>query len=231
MITRKLSLITTATVAALFISAAACEPGADEETVTLSIGTDPAIVEVDTAAAHAAVAEMLEEAPEALAEAGAHITDAAEATVEITGELIEGVRIQVQDGESLAQLASIAGLTAEEIAEASGITVTSPLRVGQELVLPTTADRAEAIEDDRAQALSGRLERYLGRHGGEADVETYTVRTGDTVWGIARQQHGMPTWVLRAYNPGVDLDRLQIGQELSVPVLGDTLTADAAPQD
>ena len=48
-----------------------------------------------------------------------------------------------------------------------------------------------------------------------------TVRTGDSATSIAREQMGIPLWLLQTYNPDADLDRLRPGQELMVPVLAD----------
>jgi LysM repeat protein len=133
--------------------------------------------------------------------------------------------ITVQDGESLALLAGWSGVVAEEIASLNEIDVSDALYPGQELILPTQA--ADSVETERVAFTEVRLSRYLDRRGGLAGIRTYRVQTGDTAWGIARQELGVPTWVLSHYNGGDSLDRLSIGQELIAPVLGDEITADA----
>ena len=52
------------------------------------------------------------------------------------------------------------------------------------------------------------------------------MQTGDTAWSIAREELGVPTWVLAHYNDTVSMDRLSIGQELIAPVLGDEAAAE-----
>ena len=133
--------------------------------------------------------------------------------------------ITVQDGESLALLAGWSGVVAEEIASLNDLDVSDALYPGQELILPTEA--AGSVETERVAFTEIRLSRYLDRRGGLAGIRTYRVQTGDTAWGIARQELGVPTWVLSHYNGGDSLDRLSIGQELIAPVLGDEITADA----
>lgn len=133
--------------------------------------------------------------------------------------------ITVQDGESLALIAEWSGVVSEEIASLNDIDVSDALYPGQELILPEQA--AGSVETERVAFTEVRLSRYLDRRGGLAGMRTYRVQTGDTAWGIARQELGVPTWVLSHYNGGDSLDRLVIGQELLAPVLGDEVTADA----
>lgn len=47
------------------------------------------------------------------------------------------------------------------------------------------------------------------------------VATGDSATSIAREQMGIPLWLLQTYNPSVNLDRIRPGQELMVPVVAD----------
>ena len=132
--------------------------------------------------------------------------------------------VTVQDGESLALLASWTGVTSEEIASLNDIDVSDPLYPGQQLILPVSA--AEAIALERVAFSEARLSRFLDRRGGLAGTRTYRVQTGDTAWSIAREELGVPTWVLAHYNDTVSMDRLSIGQELIAPVLGDEAAAE-----
>ncbi|MFT5686917.1 MAG: LysM repeat protein [Myxococcota bacterium] len=133
--------------------------------------------------------------------------------------------ITIQDGESLALIADWSGVISEEIASLNDIDVSDPLYPGQELILPELS--AGSVETERVAFTKVRLSRYLDRRGGLSGMRTYRVQTGDTAWGIARTELGVPTWVLSHYNGGDSLDRLIIGQELLAPVLGDEVTADS----
>lgn len=141
---------------------------------------------------------------------------------------VEQVEVTLRHGETLVVLAQQAGVTAEELAERNGLDVTAPLVAGQALLVPVHLVSADQLEADRAAAFERRLDRYLRGRGGLAGVSTHRVRTGETAWSIARDRHGLPTWVLAAYNPDLDLDHLRIGDALQVPVLADTV-ADLAP--
>lgn len=139
------------------------------------------------------------------------------------GVLLEGTVIVLEDGENLSLLAAWSGVPAEDIAEASGISVTSRLMPGQELTIPMTPEAEEGFTTRRQDALAARVQRYLDSRGGELELSVHTVRTGQTTWSIARDEIGIPTWVLRFYNPGTDMDKLQIGQGLSYPSFSETV--------
>lgn len=131
------------------------------------------------------------------------------------------LEVTVRHGETLVALAGQAACLAEDLAALNGMDVGQPLRPGQALLLPVDAVPAEALLARRDQALADRLERYLRARGGVAGVRTHRVRTGETAWGIAKDGADVPTWVLAAYNPDLDLDRLRIGDSLQVPVLAE----------
>ncbi len=58
--------------------------------------------------------------------------------------------------------------------------------------------------------------------------DTYTVRPGDTLYNIARRYYTTVNAIITA-NPGIDPDRLSIGQRLTVPYGIDVVTLDVVP--
>jgi len=166
------------------------------------------------------------------------VFDAPETTVEADGfaavrgesasfediPLPRNLAVEVRAGENLVLLARWADSSVEAVAELNGLDVSEPLYPGQSLLMPTADEAADAgLVESRESFAQARLERYLQRRGGLMAVDEHRVRTGETAWGIARNQLGIPTWVLEAYNPDADLDRLSIGERLVVPVLSDTV--------
>jgi hypothetical protein len=146
-------------------------------------------------------------------------------------ELPRHMDVEVRSGENLVLLARWAGTSVEAVAELNGLDVTEPLYPGQSLLLPTADEAADdGLLGAREAFADARLERYLERRGGLAAVEEHRVRTGETAWAIARDQHGIPTWVLEAYNPDADLEHIGIGERLMVPVLSDTVAELEQPE-
>ena len=168
--------------------------------------TDTTLVE--TVAPELHVAESVPEAPLAIA------SEPEAPTVSIT----------VRSGESLVLLADFANVRAEDIADLNGIGVKDAIVPGQTLRV-LAVDEAD-FTARRDTWLAGKVERYLSRRGGVVGLADRRVGTGDTAWSIAREQGRVPMWIVEYYNPDTDLDRLGIGDQLTLPVFADTV-ADA----
>jgi LysM repeat protein len=135
--------------------------------------------------------------------------------------LVSHPSVTLRRGESLAHFARWSGTPVEEIAEVSGLSLDDTYPVGLEIVLPITEQALVDVEAAREAHRVKRVEGYLASRGGGDKSDFYKVKTGDTAWSIAKNQQGIPIWVLESYNPAIDLDRLRPGQELMVPVLTD----------
>jgi LysM repeat protein len=184
----------------------------EADPVTLSAGTLPAATPASEDTAHPAMP------------APAPIAQLASPPVEPPSS-IEGVPIMVRAGENLVGIASVAGVSVEEIVDANGLDARDPLQPGQALIIPLEGDLAHAFAEARDFARADRLDRYVSGRGGLVGVEAHAVRTGETAWAIAKEQAGVPVWVLTAFNPDTSLDSLGIGQRVKVPVFADSVAA------
>ena len=137
------------------------------------------------------------------------------------------VEITVQAGETLYDLARWSRVEIESLEALNGIQMNDGLKAGRTLVLPLTKSDKVRLDRARGKALERRKTRYLARRGGLVEVKAYRIRTGDTVWGVARRSGRLPMWLVKLYNPKVNLNRVKIGQSLQLPVLGDTVVAKA----
>lgn len=142
-------------------------------------------------------------------------------------EPIEASTWTVRRGETLAHFARWSELPVEAIADASALPLEAPLAVGDEVRVPGDAERRARVEVARDAHHRRRAQGYLASRGGARGTDFYRVRTGDTAWTVARDEIGVPVWLLEVYNPTVDLDALRPGQRLMVPVIDDSV-ADAA---
>ena len=133
--------------------------------------------------------------------------------------------VTVRRGESLAHFARWSGLPVEAIAEASGRSLSSPLDVGETLVIPGDAAIRSSVEQARQRHHQVRAEAYLETRGGTVGTAFHTVRTGETGWHVATRELGLPVWLVEAYNPSTDLDALRPGQQLMYPIVADTVAS------
>ncbi|MCO4743636.1 MAG: LysM peptidoglycan-binding domain-containing protein [Proteobacteria bacterium] len=129
----------------------------------------------------------------------------------------------LQRGETLAHFARWAETPVEDIADLSELPLDGQYPVGTEVKLALEADALEMFASLREEHKTRRVERYLASRGGTVGDALYRVRTGDSAWGIAAAEGGLPVWLIEAYNPSVDLERLRPGDELALPVLADVV--------
>lgn len=128
----------------------------------------------------------------------------------------ERILYEVKAGESLFGISRQYNVTIAEIQEWNNLENTN-LEAGTELVIypqeetseqqPSIDDLEEMDEEERTSI----VERYSES---ETESETYTVKSGDTLYGIARQ-HDMTITELRQINNLQD-DMLRVGQRITV---------------
>lgn len=106
----------------------------------------------------------------------------------------------VKEGETLLSIASRYGMTVSEVQEINGLNSTK-IYVGQRLKVRTVQ---ESIQPDPVTPITP-----------TAQKQYYTVRTGDTFGKIA-QRHRLSISQLSKLNPGVNVNRISVGQRLRV---------------
>ena len=47
----------------------------------------------------------------------------------------------------------------------------------------------------------------------------HMIRNGDSLWELSEVRYNVPVWLLRQYNPDLDLDRIRPGNTLIVPLI------------
>ena len=133
--------------------------------------------------------------------------------------------IVVRSGENLVLLAEWAKTTPTELADLNEMDVQATLFAGGKLSLSLSEEGFESFEDKRGAALDSRLDRYIENRGGLYTVEAHSMRSGETVWGVSKDQGELPMWVVSAFNEDLDLNRLGIGDIVTLPVMVDTVQA------
>ena len=114
-----------------------------------------------------------------------------------SGNTTSGVHI-VQRGENLFRIALRYGMTAQTIAAANGIANTNHIYVGQRLLIPGHGNTPPTPGQPTPSG------------------QTYTVRRGDTLSGIARR-YGVSMWALARANGIRNPSFIYVGQVLRIP--------------
>lgn len=117
----------------------------------------------------------------------------------------------IESGQTLSIVASLYGVTAEQVAEANGMELSAMLSVGQQLSIPGKAAPVEAEEVS-----------------GPPPVVAYQVEQGDTISSIA-YEHGTTIDAIFAVNTDKDLGMIFPGQAITVPLSTPTPTLTPTP--
>jgi peptidoglycan endopeptidase LytF len=123
----------------------------------------------------------------------------------------------VKKGDSLWKIAKVESVSIGDLARANNLTKTSALKTGQKLQIPASA-KAEAANTATASAVPTATSV-------EAGGQMYTVKSGDSLWKIARAQNVTVTALKQANN--LSSDSLKVGQKLHIPAATATTTASA----
>lgn len=128
-------------------------------------------------------------------------------------------RHTVRRGETLASIARARGVKRADLAQANYLRATARVRPGQQLLIPRAAPRPATAARRAPVSRTARASRSPDvprRTTAVTDVRTYRVRSGDTLYGIARR-HGVTVDELRAWNR-LRSAALRVGAVLTIRV-------------
>ena len=143
-------------------------------------------------------------------------------STDLLSDMPELVEVRIRHGDSLYELAKWSNTQIDIIESLNGVDTNDELTVGGGLLLPMTKTEQVEFKNKRSLSVESKRERYLLRHGGLSQLKSHRLKQGQTVWRIARESGGIPLWLVQSYNPEVDLNRVQVGQSIVIPVLGST---------
>ena len=124
--------------------------------------------------------------------------------------------IRVAAEETLGHYADWLELPTAELRRLNGMTMATPLILGQALRLDF-ARVARAQFEARRRQYHQALEAAFFARRRIVGTETYVIRRGDTLYNLAQRNAGMPVWLLQQYNPDIDLLQLRAGTQVVLP--------------
>ena len=140
----------------------------------------------------------------------------------------------VKKGDSLWKISKLEGISVGELTRANSLTKTSTLKVGQKLTVPAMA-KAEKTNVATASVVptpadattpSPTMSAATTAATTDAGGGSYTVKSGDSLWKIARLQNVSVAAIKQANN--LSSDSLKVGQKLHVPTATAKATTDTA---
>jgi len=126
--------------------------------------------------------------------------------------------IIVQPNETLGHFAEWLGLRVSRLRQLNGLRFGEPVDVQQKLRLDFSQVSPSDFERIRVEYHRGLQEDFFA----EWEIEgtaVHKVGPGDSIWTLSTRRFAVPIWLLRQYNPDVDLDALSTGTQITVPKL------------
>jgi membrane-bound lytic murein transglycosylase D len=126
--------------------------------------------------------------------------------------------IRVQPNETLGHYAEWLGLRASRLRSINNLRYGEPLAVQQRLQLDFSSNRPEDFERLRIDYHRALQEEFFAQWEIEGTM-VHRVGQGDSLWVLSTRRFEVPIWLLRQYNPDVNLDALSAGTKLIIPTL------------
>ncbi len=124
----------------------------------------------------------------------------------------------VKAGDTLSGIAYQYGISWQSLASANGLTESSKIRIGQKLVLPSTALAKPRAPQAHTQKSDQKGKAAAGQTTAKPAVAkegTYSVKAGDSLWTIAKA-HNIKFSDIQAWNPSASDKPLKIGQTIII---------------
>jgi membrane-bound lytic murein transglycosylase D len=126
--------------------------------------------------------------------------------------------IRVQEDETIGHYADWLGVSAGDLRKVNGMKGTSALRVGRRLKLDFSKATPEQFEAARLAYHQELQEQFFANHQIVATSE-HVVKPGESIWVLAGRRYNVPVWLLRQYNPDLDLSMVKPSTRVVIPVL------------
>ncbi|MBT8146694.1 MAG: LysM peptidoglycan-binding domain-containing protein [Gammaproteobacteria bacterium] len=152
------------------------------------------------------VAETNEQLAEAL------LADPSDYSVAVDGT------IEIQASETLGHYAEWLGIRARDIRRLNNMAYRTPVIIGERLRLSFGDVTRAEFEAQRREFHVNMQQEFFSRYRIQ-NVDNYQVAANDNLGSIARRRYSTPIWLLRQYNPSLDFNRVQVGQEVIFPLL------------
>jgi membrane-bound lytic murein transglycosylase D len=133
--------------------------------------------------------------------------------------------IIVQAAETLGHYAEWLDVRASQLRKLNRISFGTPVIIGRKVKLDfskVTPDQFEARRTEYHRALQEAFFTEFRIQG----TSEHVIKRGESVWVLAQQRYNIPIWLLRQYNPDLDLGSLQPGARLVIPLVESTGAAE-----
>ena len=127
-------------------------------------------------------------------------------------------RIEVQALETLGHYADWLDIPTQRLRDVNHMAFHQAVVIGQHLKLDFSRIDAATFEQRRVAYQKQRQSEFFAEYRIE-DIENHVIKSGESLWILASHTYKVPVWLLRQYNPDLNLDRIQPGTVVKFPRL------------
>jgi membrane-bound lytic murein transglycosylase D len=126
--------------------------------------------------------------------------------------------ITVQSLETLGHYADWLEIRTQHLRDLNRLPFRQAVVIGQALKLDFSRVSPAEFEQRRVAYHRAQQEAFFSRYR-IATIEDHVIRRGESLWVLTRRDFGVPVWLLRQYNPDLDLDHVAPGAVVKFPKL------------
>jgi membrane-bound lytic murein transglycosylase D len=129
-----------------------------------------------------------------------------------------GNTILVQAAETIGHYAEWLGVRASQVRQGNRMSFATPVVIGHKLKLDFSKVTPDEFEAKRAAYHKQLQENFFTQFRITGD-ETHVIKPGESIWLLVQQRYNIPIWLLRQYNPDLDMGAVKPGVKLIVPTV------------
>jgi membrane-bound lytic murein transglycosylase D len=126
--------------------------------------------------------------------------------------------IEIQAEETLGHYASWLNIRTQKLRDLNGYDFRKPVVIGRQLKLDFTRVTPEQFLAKRIAYHRELQETFFARYR-IADTKVHEFQRGDSLFVLSLRRYKVPVWLLRQYNPNLDLDRIKPGTQIVIPLI------------
>jgi membrane-bound lytic murein transglycosylase D len=136
--------------------------------------------------------------------------------------------VRVQAAETIGHYADWLDIPPSRLRKLNRMTAASPVVIGRKLKLDFAKVTVDEFEAKRIEYHRQLQEVFFTQYHISGKVE-HKVRPGESVWVLAQQRYNVPIWLLRQYNPDLDMGGVKAGSKLIIPTVVQTASTTEPP--
>jgi len=140
-------------------------------------------------------------------------------------EVADDGSVEVQASETLGHYAEWLDIPTQALRDLNGLSYRQPLVIGSRVKLKFANVSVEEFEQRRSRHHQELQDAFFVRYR-ITDTKVHKLKSGESVWVLNQRYYKVPEWLLRQYNPDIDLSRVRPGAKIVFPQI-ERVDADA----